>query len=397
MEMLYNAEPDEPEFAAKRRTRLIIQRAAVPKPNDPSLSYFGGLPRLPPHLDWPSLPRRPEDGAGAGPIAPTFIAQIDVADLPLWIGRDHFPPSGTIYIFCNTQFVDVGDPGCVALYHDGTSADFEERSPPANLMRIGGDYDQIQRCWLSSRDAGVDFKYGMRFEVFPAAIPDDEEWEPDWLSALGIFAHDRSSAGWPRTPVFVNTFKAALVAAFEQTKTNYRGEVWPGYAELAALADDFPACAGEPYAELSDAERALFRDALAALIGQIEIKSNGAARFSGRTSLGTLLDEVSHFCTAHGFAAGVFDSATDGGCLYAIMERGANAWRQCDWPHQLLGAGTIVQNAPYDHADEVLLLQVSGVDTLAGSCSDGMLQFWMPRNKLKLANFEDLVATLECS
>ncbi|MBL8544774.1 MAG: DUF1963 domain-containing protein [Hyphomonadaceae bacterium] len=395
--MLYNAEPDEPEFAAKRRTRLIIQRAAVPQPNDPSLTYFGGLPRLPSHLDWPSLPRRPEDGDGEGPVALTFIAQIHVADLPLWIGREFFPLAGTIYIFCNTQFVDVGDPGCVVLYHNGSPSGFEERLPPSNLMRIGGDYDHIQRCWLSGRDAGVDFKYPIGFEVFPKAPTVEDDWAPDWLSALGFYGHDDLSVAWPLTPTFVNTFKAALAAAFEQTKTNYGGEPWLGYSELAALAREFPTCGGEPYAKLSDSERTRFREVLAALASEVDVKAKGAARFFGRVSLGHLLDEVSHYCTAQAFAEGVFNSETDGGHLYAILERGANKWRQCDWPHQLLGAGTIVQNAPYDHAEKALLLQVSGVDVLAGSCTDGMLQFWIPKDELKRAEFENVVATLECS
>ncbi|MEZ5957268.1 MAG: DUF1963 domain-containing protein [Hyphomonadaceae bacterium] len=398
MDMPYNAEPEEPEFAKKRRTRLIIQRAPTPIPNDPSLSYFGGLPRLPPHLAWPSLARRAEDGAGEGPIAPTFIAQIDVSDLPLWIGRDEFPPAGTIYVFCNTQFVDVGDPGCVVLYHAGCSANFPECSPPDNLMRIGGDYDGIRKGWLTSREAGVDFKYAMHFEVFPAVRSEPEESELDWLSALYVFAHHRELVSrWPRTPDFVNTFRASLIAAVEQTKFDYSGDAWPGYAELAALAADFPPCDGEAYSNLPSAESVRFRGALAALVEGVKAKANRAPRFYGRTSIGRLLDESSLHCAASGFARGVFDANADGGQLRASMEVIANKWRQWNWPHQLLGAGTVVQDAPYDHADEALLLQISGVDVLAGSCSDGMLQFWMPPDDLKRGKFENVVATLECS
>lgn len=398
MDTPYNAEPEEPEFANKRRTRLIIQRAATPIPNDPSLSYFGGLPRLPPHLAWPSLARRAEDGAGEGPIAPTFIAQIDLSNLPLWIGRDQFPLNGTIYIFCNTQFVDVGDPGCAVLYHDGSSESFAECLPPPNLMRVGGDYDGIRKGWLTSREAGVDFKYAMRFEVFPASARESEKWTPDWLSALYVFAHHGELTSlWPRTPEFVNTFRASLIAAIEQTKIDYSGNAWPGYTALAALAQDFPRCDGEAYADLSVVDSARFREAFAALIEEIEVKANRAPRFYGKTSVGRLLDEVSLHCAASGFASGVFHADTDDGQLQSAMQDIASKWRQWNWPHQLLGAGTIVQSAPYDHADEALLLQVSGVDVLAGSCSDGMLQFWMPKNELRRGEFENVVATFECS
>src|SRR6185503_17271507 len=107
-----DGEPREREFPDKRHTRLIIHRAPTSRPGDPSLNFFGGLPRLPPSLEWPNVPRREEDGEGDVRVVPNFIAQIDLSTLPSFNGRKLLPENGTIFFFCNTQFVDVGDPSC---------------------------------------------------------------------------------------------------------------------------------------------------------------------------------------------------------------------------------------------------------------------------------------------
>lgn len=102
-------------------------------------SYFGGLPRMRQGVDWPLLLRREEDGLGQGPIVPTFLGQVDLGALPPVPQRGLLPPRGTLYFFCNTQFIDVGDPACKVLYDPEPCDDFTERQPPPGLMKIGGN------------------------------------------------------------------------------------------------------------------------------------------------------------------------------------------------------------------------------------------------------------------
>jgi len=58
----------ERRFAQKNKEMLLLHRASVARPNDESLSYFGGLPRLPPDWPWPEVSRRNEDGPGDGRV-----------------------------------------------------------------------------------------------------------------------------------------------------------------------------------------------------------------------------------------------------------------------------------------------------------------------------------------
>lgn len=397
-------EPNEPHFADKRRTRLIIHRASTPSPNDASTSYFGGLPRLPPEFAWPTVPRRQEDGDGDGPVVPTFIAQIDLSTLPFWRGRELFPDTGTIYVFCNTQFCDVGDPYCRILYYKGSSATLPERPPPPGLMRVGGTYDYHARSWLCDDDplVGVDHKFGLHFEWVPRKLPDHEHPpfdHPEWCVAHRLYStHPLLMRSWPQTPLYTQTLRAGLIAQAQCTKTNYNGELWAGYEDLMELVHAMPQCSGEPFRLLGDAERCSFRRDFAGFAERLSQGSEGAARFSGGSyGLSKLIDETAFWCTARGFAKGDFDKGTESGELHAAMESAAARWRHWKWPNQVLGAGTVVQNAPYDHAGEALLLQVSGVDFLAGSATDCVLQFWVPASELKAGNFGNTIATLECS
>jgi uncharacterized protein YwqG len=158
-------------FSAKARDAVLLDCGEPLDPAQTSArSYFGGLPRLPATMEWPQVARREEDGEGEGPIAPTFLCQIDLAALPPVPQRHLLPPKGTVYFFCNTQFVSVGDPACRVLYHPGDSDGLDERQPPNNLMRMGGIYDARLLPQYGDDDvrAKVDVKREMKFRVGPS-------------------------------------------------------------------------------------------------------------------------------------------------------------------------------------------------------------------------------------
>jgi hypothetical protein len=401
-----DAEPDDPMFADKRRTRLIIRRAPVPKPSDDSLSYLGGLPRLPPNLDWPMVQRREEDGQGDGPIYPNFIAQLDLESLPFWRGRDLLPTFGTIYIFCNTQFTEVGDPYCKILYFEGSSRDLPERTPPQGLMRIGGTYDKLFRSWLSDDDpwCGIDYKYALSFEWAPKPISHKTRserhfTEAEWRRELALTSlHPLLMNTWPQTPLFVDTFRTGLIEAVRRYAKELRGEPWAGYRALLEVAKSIPQFDGEQFRWLGDAERTVFRTFLAGFIPELEALGRDASRSYLWSSYGLsrLIEETAYWCVSRGFLEGVFDQRTASGELYAAMVSAANVWQQ--WPHQILGAGSQVQDAPYEHADKAPLLQVSGSDFIACSLvgSSGVLQIWVPPDDLRAGHLDSAVATFEC-
>ena len=404
--MKTDAEPDDPMFADKRRTRLIIHRSPTPKPRDDSLSYFGGLPRLPPGLEWPTVQRREEDGDGDGPVYPTFLAQLDLASMPYWRGRELLPAFGTIYIFCNTQYVGVGDPLCKILYFKGSSRDLPERAPPQGLMRIGGIYDAFYRSWLSDDDplCGVDHKYALSFKWTPMALTaklraEEQIIAAEWTRDLHLHSlHPLLMNTWPQAPLFVDAFRAGFIENVRRAAKDRSGRTWEGYGALLELAQTVPQFDGEKLRWLNDAERETIRDFLAHFIR--EVKALGVdAPYSWRWSpygISELIDETAYWCAAHGFADGVFDEQTAGGELYAAMVSAADWWEDC--PHQILGAGSQVQNAPYDHADKALLLQVTGADAIGCSLAGGtgVLQIWVPPEDLRTGRFDRAVATFEC-
>ncbi len=103
-------------------------------------SYFGGLPRLPPGAPWPRVRN--------GLIPATFVAQIRLADIPDFSGRDELPEFGVLYFFVDSDF-DESKLTCAVLYYPGDASRYEEALPPADLARLR----DVQAARLSSQPA----------------------------------------------------------------------------------------------------------------------------------------------------------------------------------------------------------------------------------------------------
>ena len=105
--------PTKEEILATLQPAIFLKPAVMPVPLDhPGQSYIGGLPRLPPDLAWPEYVAESER------FALTFLAQIDLAELPVVESSD-LPRTGTLYFFLNTnsECPDVSD--CRVLYYAG--------------------------------------------------------------------------------------------------------------------------------------------------------------------------------------------------------------------------------------------------------------------------------------
>lgn len=164
-------------------------------------SFFGGLPLLPPEMDWPvsnivvDINTRNESNSKRQiteilePVAPTFLGQIDLRALPHEADTSPLPKEGTLYFFFDSATLDMDLPGTPGtggrvLYWPGDSSTFEERGEPALLRDCYGDAAYYCFRWLNGPPYPKRFaKWPVRpipvrtFDVpFPesALAPDDE-------------------------------------------------------------------------------------------------------------------------------------------------------------------------------------------------------------------------------
>ncbi|MDF0520459.1 DUF1963 domain-containing protein [Bradyrhizobium yuanmingense] len=159
------SERDELEETA--RPAVLVRRSDLPVPlTHPARSFFGGLPRLPPQLEWPTAEVRANKTLET--VALTFVAQIDLADVP-GSGWSPLPKRGTLYFFCSSVFVGEGHPPCRVLYSPTGGGAYPDREPPPNLMPLGGTDGESQVRWLDpvlDFHSKVEFKYPLSFLPF---------------------------------------------------------------------------------------------------------------------------------------------------------------------------------------------------------------------------------------
>jgi uncharacterized protein YwqG len=127
------------EIEKTGRPAVLVRRTDLPVPlAHHARSFLGGLPRLPPELAWPRA-EVPSDGddEDAEEVALTFVAQIDLAELPAgdW---SPLPKQGTLFFFCSSLFVGEATPPCTVFYNSAAGDAYPQREPPSDLMRLGG-------------------------------------------------------------------------------------------------------------------------------------------------------------------------------------------------------------------------------------------------------------------
>lgn len=142
-------------IARQRKPGLALHRIYPPTAFPDVRSRLGGLPQLPPDLEWPM-------GTSEGDVVPMhFMAQIDCAEIPL-IDPD-MPTTGMLFYFVvndETQIWDVKNPrdrACV-LYAPEVARDQAVRHPPDGLRPIhdvaAPDSPYYQPHWLLPGEDG---------------------------------------------------------------------------------------------------------------------------------------------------------------------------------------------------------------------------------------------------
>jgi uncharacterized protein YwqG len=132
-----------------RRPAVMLHRLYPPTNSLPTRSRLGGLPLLPDAIEWPR--------AFDGELPLHFLAQIDCAELPRIDPR--IPTTGMMFFFGRDdeeQIWSDGKPrdGVRVIYAPTVPKDQKERSPPADLPPICGDYASLNRPWLLPDEIG---------------------------------------------------------------------------------------------------------------------------------------------------------------------------------------------------------------------------------------------------
>lgn len=123
----------EPAILQDARLSIALKRQFPRDFNRTTRSYMGGLPTAQPGLTWPS-----SVGSDGVRSAFHFAVQIDLADLPHCVLRDHLPATGILYFFLppielwNTSDGDATSP-LVIQYRKIAEGDWSERLPERSI------------------------------------------------------------------------------------------------------------------------------------------------------------------------------------------------------------------------------------------------------------------------
>jgi Domain of unknown function (DUF1963) len=425
----------EPEEPGADIEAVLVRRSDLPVPlAHPARSFFGGLPKLPPEIDWP----RAEVAAADEPetVALTFIAQIDLSELPDFEERSLFPQTGTLYFFCSSVFEDEGRPPCRILYYAGAADRLPERAPPPDLMPLAGQGGGYQVQWLDPAvdfHSRVEFKYPVFFLPFRDFVSQDDPvdgqrlveslcealgpgvpkqndllmhrtaegfaMDEDWpfnrglitlvsRSVLCLVRDDLEPSPWRRTPLSDETR-----AALRDIEADANG--WMARSALMPALDKVDG-------ETKSAFRTWWADVVlkyAGMQGQVSAYPSTFAR-----DLGDVINHAVRHAAAHGEAA-----------LAAVPRKYiANLEQQNHWKtpdamegrrrffstpiHQISGYGSSWQDAPIEHDEDVLLLQIQGdLAFFNWHANTGcVLHFWIDPGALSKLDFSAVEATLEC-
>jgi hypothetical protein len=447
------------ELAAAPRQAILWTQSAIPTSGGDCTSYFGGLPRLPPNLEWPRLVvKNPIDGSRCEG-SPTFIGQLDFADIAAVAPTERLPDKGVLYFFCDTCFVDGGTEYRVLFAPEGC-ADYPERAPPADLMRLTGGAFASERDWRSDDEpwSRVDFRRALtprRFtsyqdwsgsmdrqrriaydrlqiaaleEVFgPLAREALSESTIDWPDTRGFASVMFPS--WPQTPLFYREFRRGLEYELNggdgygyKAPTEANGAMslafhntlladlarWEG--ELSGLEDFAPVPSGK-----RDAIRQWFigmrKRALDLTYGTGSATEK--AHVPSFSEISRVRDETmwltANIATLADALVGL-DRETVRAALRARIKRWSAPvfafdparpieFRDLGAPmHQTLGFGELCQSAAEDHVDDILLLQLGGGHLgWQGRFYEMLLQFWISSEDLAERRFDRVVMTEECT
>jgi hypothetical protein len=413
------ADPDFDLPSLLERLRATGRPAILLRPSAPAdpeaRSWFGGLPRLPPELEWPEIEGRPL----------SFLAELDLADAPR-VEDSLLPAEGVLYVFARLDLEeDVGESGRVrVLYHPGSVAGLPERAPPPGLPRLDAGSLYHPFAWLEDDEplARIDAKHSIAMQAFTSYDPyfpppdEQEEWNdtqsaeyedavfelsqealgpgPEPVAGFSDFGGARD-ADWPQSWRYVEHAARGLVFLLTRYSTYSRAS-WPpsGLALSSALTGE----AGEWRARAAaDPDSALPRDhfeRFRAWWASVQSRSDAVRQASDGASF-SIGGRVEAIALQSARVAFLQTCSMGGDVPEAVAVRFRAATRRPE-THQMLGYGVSAQEGPLEHAEDVLLLQISGDSTLSAFNTGCVLHLWIRPEELAARRFDRVTATFEC-
>lgn len=425
------SERDELEETA--RPAVLVRRSDLPVPlKHPARSFFGGLPRLPPQLEWPTAEVRANETLET--VALTFVAQIDLADVPA-SGWSPLPKRGTLYFFCSSVFVGEGNPPRRVLYSPTDGGVYPDRAPPPNLMPLGGTDGDRQVRWLDpvlDFHSKVEFKYPLSFRPFHdfyffedavggelmieelcRALGPGVQKESDLLQFRGVAEYEKDQ-DWPFNWLLITFVVRSVLARIQRDLTRgYYGEPLTDEATVelmrlrAGAIGWLERCRGlTPMDDVDPETKASFRSWWLNVTNTYGKLDRQVPTYVG-TIAGDLGNAINH--TIRCMATQDVDISDHAPSSYLT-----NLVRQNHWKtptvhdgkyrhfntalHQMLGYGSGPQDATEEHLEDTLLLQIQGeLAFLDWHSNIGcVLHFWIDRDLLAQLDFSQVVATLQC-
>lgn len=426
--------PENKQLEADARMAVLVRRSDLPVPlQHPALSYFGGLPKLPPEFEWPQAEVTADEDEET--VALTFVAQIDLTELPPFERRSLLPEKGTLYFFCSSVFEGEGEPPCQVLFYPGSAAEFPQRETPPDLMPLAGAGGDYQVKWLekgSDFQSCVEFKYPLSFLMFKDfGHPDDPDSAELLISSLcevlgpgeplnptlrqyrsaSDFADD---ADWPFNWSLITHVARSVVCHVKDDSEPYApeeqlsDEVRQRLHGILTSANEWLNCAlaHPPFDSVTGAEKEAFRAWWMSVVSQYQEMQKEVSTYAHQFPE-DLDNAIKHNIRL--LATQDEEALTQAPQKYVETLKNLNHWTTpqitngrystaCMTIHQMLGYGESVQGAPAEHLDDVLLLQLKGDDAFLpwhNNCGC-VLQIWIDREDLRRCDFAGAEATLEC-
>jgi hypothetical protein len=408
------------DYLLRTRRPAVMLLREHPRPGDGARSWFGGLPSMPADLPWPV---RASTGQ---PMS--FVAQIDLSELPPTARAQGLPADGVLWFFVAVDDTIEDEGQVAALYRPPGAALIERPAPDAlPLLQVGGPYEFLDPAdpWtrvdvrepIVFRAVDSFLEYGYDAPGFDKDFGDPRgDVMNEVLDALQTTAVRRALGAtadapappsdsterrpaidtetWPQTGIFAELGAGAvlhLLSRQDQPRTT------EGLAAREALVNELKAqrarWAASPFQPLMAEERLAFRAWVRAIGTRIDelIKAQ-----TGRSPymIANLEREIDGTLP---FAA--YQVLAHGGPGVAALPP---AYRQpAVHPpvfllrDQMLGYGSSDQDGPYHNRDKVLLLQVAGGEPAFWVGEGMMLHFWITPQDLAARRFDRVTTTYE--
>ena len=147
---------------ATKAPAIKLYRPYPPPATQIYTSYLGGLPILPPNVEWPYVfvPRQSKDGQSiTEKSSMNFLGQINLKELPK---NKTLPSTGALYFFANLDGpAQEGNEGAKVIYSESFSVDWGPSLAPENLAERWGKVSEAS-------DLRVFPKWPVRFFETPS-------------------------------------------------------------------------------------------------------------------------------------------------------------------------------------------------------------------------------------